>query len=52
MSAVGKSTCSGFKTGFHISDNGGDVVRYIKQRGHSVKAGQISGYFDTKNRTV
>ena len=32
MSVVGKSTCSGFKTGLYISYYGGNAVRYIKQR--------------------
>ncbi len=33
MNAVGKSTSSGFKTGFYISYLGGNAVRYMKQRG-------------------
>ncbi len=52
MSVVGKSTCSGFKTGLYISYNGGNVVRYIKQWGCFLKDGGISGYFDIKYMTV
>ncbi len=52
MSVVGKSTCSGFKTGLYISYYGGNVVRYIKQEGHVLKDARISGYFDTKYMTV
>ena len=52
MSVVGKSTCSGFKTGLYISYHGGNAVRYIKQRGYFMKDGRISGYFDTKYMTV
>ncbi len=52
MSVVGKSTCSGFKTGFYISYHGGNTVRYIKQRGYFMKDCRISGYFDTKYITV
>ncbi len=52
MSVVGKSTCSGFKTGLYISCNGGKAVRYIKKRGCFMKQGRISGYFDTKYVTV
>ncbi len=37
MSVVGKSTCSGFKTGLYISYHGENVVRYIKQRGYFMK---------------
>ncbi len=48
MSVVGKSTCSGFKTGLYISYHGGNAVRYIKQRVYFMKDGWISGYFDTK----
>ena len=48
MSVVGKSICSGFKTGFYISYHGRNVVRYIKQEDY-MKDGQISGYFDTVN---
>ena len=52
MSVVGKSTCSGFKTGLYISYHGGNAVRYIKQRGYSMKDGRVSGQFDTKYITV
>ncbi len=52
MSVVGKSTCSGFKTGFYISYHGGNAVRYIKERGSFLKDGRISEYFDTKYMTV
>ncbi len=52
MSVVGKSTCSGFQTGLYISYHDGNAVRYIKQRGYIMKAGRISGYFDTKYMTV
>ncbi len=52
MSVVRKSTCSGFKIGLYISYHGGNVVRYIKQRGYFLREAQISGYFDTKYMTV
>ncbi len=52
MSVVGKSTCSGLKTGLYISYHGGNAVRCIKQRGYFVKDGRISGYFDTKYMTL
>ena len=52
MSVVGKSTCSGFKTGLYISYHGDNVVRYIKQRGYFMRDGWISGYFDTKYMTA
>ncbi len=52
MSVVGKSTCSGFKTGLHISYHGGNAVRYIKQRGYFMKDARIYGYFDPKYMTV
>ncbi len=48
MSVVGKSTCSGFKTGLYKSYHGGNVVRYIKERSYFLEDGRISGYFDTK----
>ncbi len=40
MSVVGKSTCSGFKTGLYISYHGGNAVRYIKQRDYFMKDAQ------------
>ena len=52
MSVVGKSTCSGFKTGLYISCHGGNAVRYIKQRGYFIQDVRISGYFDTKYMTL
>ena len=52
MSVVGKSTCSGFKTGLDISYHDGNDVKYIKQRGNFIKDARISGYFDTKYTTV
>ncbi len=52
MSVVGKSTCSGFKTGLYISNHGGNAVRYINQRGYFMKDGRIPSYFDTKYMTV
>ncbi len=52
MSVVGKSICSGFKTGLYISYHGGNAVRYIKQMGNFMKGAKISGYFDTKFMTV
>ncbi len=52
MSVVGRSTCSGFKTGLYIFYHRGNAVRYIKQRSYFLKDGQISGYFDTKYMTV
>ena len=52
MSVVGKSTCSGFKTGLHISYHGGKVVRCINQRGFFLNDGRITDYFDTKYMTV
>ncbi len=52
MSFVGKSTCSGFKTGFYISYHGGNAVSYIKQRVYFMKDGRIFGYFDTKYMTA
>ena len=52
MSVVGKSTCSGFKTGLYISYHGGKVVRYIKQRANVMKNARISSYFDTKYMAV
>ncbi len=48
MSVVGKSTCSGSKTGLYIFYHGGNAVRYIKERSYFLKDGRISGYFDTK----
>ncbi len=52
MSVVGKSTCSGFKTGLYISYHGEKAVRYVKQRGYFLKDARISGHFDTKDMTV
>ncbi len=52
MSVVGKSTCSGFKTGLYIFYHGGNAVRYIKQRGYFMKDVRTSGHFDTKYMTV
>ncbi len=52
MSVVGKSTCSGFKTGLYIYYHGGNAVMYIKQRDYFLKDARISGYFDTKYMTV
>ncbi len=52
MSVVGKSTCSGFKTGLYLSNHGGNPVRYIKQKGYFLKDARITGYFDTKYMTV
>ena len=52
MSVVGKSTCSGFKTGLYISYHGGNAVSYINQRSYFLKNGLISGYFDTEYMTV
>ncbi len=37
MSVVGKSTCSGVKTGLYISYHGGNAVRYIKQGSYEKK---------------
>ena len=52
MSVVGKSTCSGFRTGLCISYHGVNAVRYIRQRDYFMKDAQISGYFDAKYMTV
>ncbi len=52
MSVVGKSTCSGFKTGLYMSYHGGNVVSYIKKGGYFLKDAEIPGYFDTKYMTV
>ena len=52
MSVVGKSTCSGFKSGLYISYHGGNAVWYIKQRVFFMIDGRISGYFDTKYMKV
>ena len=52
MSVVGKLTCSGFKTGLYISYHGGNVVRYVKERGYCMKDARISGYIGTKYMTV
>ncbi len=52
MSVVGKSTCSGFKTGLFICYHGGNAVRYIKQRDYFLKDARIPGYIDTKYMTV
>ena len=52
MSVVGKSTCSGLKTGLYIYYHGENAVRYFTQRGYFVKDCQISGYSDTKYVTV
>ncbi len=52
MSVVGKSTCSGFKTGSYISYHGGNAISYITQRGYFMKDGQIYGSSDTKCMTV
>ena len=49
MSVVGKSTCSGFKTGLYISYYGGNAV---KQKGYFMKDPGISGDFDIKYMTV
>ncbi len=51
MSVVGKSTCSGSKTGLYMSYHSGNAVRYINQRGYFIKDAGISGYFDTKYMT-
>ncbi len=40
------------KTGLHMSYNGVNAVRYIKQRGYFMKDGRIYGYFDTKYMTI
>ncbi len=50
MSVVGKSTCSGFKTGLYIAYHGG--TWYIKQRVCFMKGARISDYFDTKYMIV
>ena len=52
MSVVGKSTCSGFKTGLYISYHSENAVRYIRQRRYFPKDDRISGHFDTKYMTV
>ncbi len=52
MSVVGKSTCSGVKTGLYISYHGKNVVRYIKQGTCFLKDGRISGHPDTQYITV
>ena len=53
MSVVGKSTCSGFKTGLYLSCHSGNALtRYIKQRVYFMKDAQIPGFFDTKYMTV
>ena len=52
MSVVGKSTCSGFKTGLYISYHDGNAFRYIKLRGNLMKYARISVYFDTKYMTL
>ncbi len=52
MSVVGKSTCSGFKTGMYISYHGENAVMYIKKRDYFMKDGRISGYSDTKYMRV
>ncbi len=52
MSVVGKSTCSGVKTGLYISYHDEKTVGYIKKRGYFMKDGRISGYFDTNYMTV
>ncbi len=52
MSVVGKSTCSGSKTGLYISYHGGNAVRYINQRGYFLKDARTSGCFDTNYMTV
>ncbi len=52
MSVVGKSTCSGYKTGLYILYDGENAVRYIIQRGYFMKDGLISGYFDIKYMTI
>ena len=52
MSVVGKSTCSGFKTGLYMSCYGGNTVRYIQQRVYFMKTARIYGYFDTKYMIV
>ncbi len=52
MSVVGKSSCSGFKTGSYISYHGGNAFRYIKERKYFLKDARIFGYFDTKYMTV
>ena len=51
MSVVGKSTCSGFKTGLYISYHGGNAIRYIQQKGYFMRDARISGYFHTKYMT-
>ncbi len=52
MSVVGKSTCSGLKTGLYISYHGANAVKYTKQRGYFMKDDRIPGYFDTKYLTL
>ena len=52
MSVVGKSTCSGFKTGLYISYQGGNAVRHIKQRGYFLRDARIFGYFGTNYMAV
>ena len=52
LRVVGKSTCSGLKTGLYISYHGRNAVRYIKERSYFQKDGRISGYFDTKYMAI
>ncbi len=52
MSVVGKSTCSGFKTGLYISYHSGNALRDIKGWGYSLKDDRISSYFDAKYMTL
>ncbi len=52
MSVVGKSTCSGSKTGLYISYHGGNAVRNINHRSNFLKDARIPSYFDSKYMTV
>ena len=52
MSVVGKSTCSGFKTGLYVSYHGANAVGYIKERSYFLRDGQISGHFDTEFMSI
>ncbi len=49
MGVVGKSTCSGLKTGLYISYHGRIAVRYIKLSGYFMENGRISGDFSDSN---
>ncbi len=52
MSAVGKLTCSGFKTVVYMFHHGGNDIRFNNQEYDILESCRMSDYFDTKYTKV